>query len=226
MYDSGLRTDEFDDWYGAKHNLTNQTTLSDEATASYQKESAFDKADATYSYGTYIFNDDMATRYKQIRIVNNFLQHITVTSVLSDDEKNLLSAEARFIRAMQYFGLVKRYGGVPLQTVPMEYSSDPTSLYQARDTEQSVYDFIIDECKKIYMDLPEVRSSEFQISSKQRSCIGFMVSCCIVRWKHCQIFRRLDIDRRGCFKRICPYLGVGSRTLFYGMLHGFVDNIE
>ena len=86
MYDSGLRTDEFDDWYGAKHNLTNQTTLSDEATASYQKESAFDKADATYSYGTYIFNDDMATRYKQIRIVNNFLQHITVTSVLSDDE--------------------------------------------------------------------------------------------------------------------------------------------
>ncbi len=33
MYDSGLRTDEFDDWYGAKHNLTNQTTLSDEATA-------------------------------------------------------------------------------------------------------------------------------------------------------------------------------------------------
>ena len=172
MYDSGLRTDEFDDWYGAKHNLTNQTTLSDEATASYQKESAFDKADATYSYGTYIFNDDMATRYKQIRIVNNFLQHITVTSVLSDDEKNLLSAEARFIRAMQYFGLVKRYGGVPLQTVPMEYSSDPTSLYQARDTEQSVYDFIIDECKKIYMDLPEVRSSDSKYQASRGAALA------------------------------------------------------
>ncbi len=114
----------------------------------------------------------MATRYKQIRIVNNFLQHITVTSVLSDDEKNLLSAEARFIRAMQYFGLVKRYGGVPLQTVPMEYSSDPTSLYQARDTEQSVYDFIIDECKKIYMDLPEVRSSDSKYQASRGAALA------------------------------------------------------
>ena len=41
MYDSGLKLDEFDDWYGSKKaNLANQTSLSDEATASYQKESA------------------------------------------------------------------------------------------------------------------------------------------------------------------------------------------
>ena len=39
MYDSGLKLDEFDDWYGSKKaNLANQTSLSDEATASYQKE--------------------------------------------------------------------------------------------------------------------------------------------------------------------------------------------
>ena len=34
MYDSGLKLDEFDDWYGSKKaNLANQTSLSDEATA-------------------------------------------------------------------------------------------------------------------------------------------------------------------------------------------------
>lgn len=111
MYDSGLKLDEFDDWYGSKKaNLANQTSLSDEATASYQKESAFDKSNSTYSYGDYVFNDDMVTRYKQIRIVNNFLLNIEKTSVLSEDEKEELGAEARFIRAMQYFGLVKRYG--------------------------------------------------------------------------------------------------------------------
>ena len=119
MYDSGLKLDEFDDWYGSKKaNLANQTSLSDEATASYQKESAFDKSNSTYSYGDYVFNDDMVTRYKQIRIVNNFLLNIEKTSVLSEDEKEEIGAEARFIRAMQYFGLVKRYGGVPLQTIP------------------------------------------------------------------------------------------------------------
>ena len=56
MYDSGLKLDEFDDWYGSKKaNLANQTSLSDEATASYQKESAFDKSNSTYSYGDYVF---------------------------------------------------------------------------------------------------------------------------------------------------------------------------
>ena len=72
----------------------------------------------------------MVTRYKQIRIVNNFLLNIEKTSVLSEDEKEELGAEARFIRAMQYFGLVKRYGGVPLQTVPKEYTAGNTeALY-------------------------------------------------------------------------------------------------
>ena len=93
MYDSGLKLDEFDDWYGSKKaNLANQTSLSDEATASYQKESAFDKSNSTYSYGDYVFNDDMVTRYKQIRIVNNFLLNIEKTSVLSEDEKEELGA--------------------------------------------------------------------------------------------------------------------------------------
>ena len=108
-----------------------------------------------------VFNDDMVTRYKQIRIVNNFLLNIEKTSVLSEDEKEELGAEARFIRAMQYFGLVKRYGGVPLQTVPKEYTAGNTeALYQARDTEAATYDFIINECKAIYESLPEVRSSD------------------------------------------------------------------
>lgn len=162
MYDSGLKLDEFDDWYGSKKaNLANQTSFSDEATASYQKESAFDKSNSTYSYGDYVFNDDMVTRYKQIRIVNNFLLNIEKTSVLSEDEKEELGAEARFIRAMQYFGLVKRYGGVPLLTVPQEYTAGNTeALYQARDTEAATYDFIINECKAIYESLPEVRSSD------------------------------------------------------------------
>ena len=122
---------------------------------------AFDKSNSTYSYGDYVFNDDMVTRYKQIRIVNNFLLNIEKTSVLSEDEKEEIGAEARFIRAMQYFGLVKRYGGVPLQTIPQEYTTGNTqALYQARDTEAATYDFIINECKAIYGSLPEVRNSD------------------------------------------------------------------
>ena len=144
MYDSGLKLDEFDDWYGSKKaNLANQTSLSDEATASYQKESAFDKSNSTYSYGDYVFNDDMVTRYKQIRIVNNFLLNIEKTSVLSEDEKEELGAEARFIRAMQYFGLVKRYGGVPLVDRTLTMTDQ-----MGRASVQQTIDFILRLCRE------------------------------------------------------------------------------
>ena len=168
MYDSGLKLDEFDDWYGAKENLTNQTTLSDEATASYQKPSAFDKSNAVWTYGRNIFNDDFSNRYKQIRKTNEFIKNVASASVLSDSVKSVLSAEARFIRAMQYFGLVKRYGGVPLLTEAQTYTSTYDSLYVPRNTEEECYDFIINECKQIYQSLPITRSS----SEKYRATRG------------------------------------------------------
>src|SRR5699024_92736 len=51
--------------------------------------------------------------YKGIRDVNNFLAHIDVVPVDSLIMQ-YWRAEARFIRAMCYFELIKRYGGVPL----------------------------------------------------------------------------------------------------------------
>ena len=61
--------------------------------------------------------------------------------------------EARFLRAMFYFELVKRYGGVPIMTRPMG-EADISSL--KRNTLQECIQFITDECDSAANNLPVV----------------------------------------------------------------------
>lgn len=80
---------------------------------------------------------------------------------LSDTEKKLLLAESRFLRAMHYFTLVKRYGGVPLISEPQVYDPDNLeSLMVPRNKEVEVYDFIIKECQEASLDLPDTRNAD------------------------------------------------------------------
>lgn len=163
MYDSGLKLDEFDDWYGSKKaNLANQTISRMRLPPVIRRRAHSTSRTLLILMATILcIQRRHGDRYKQIRIVNNFLLNIEKTSVLlSEDEKEELEQKP-VLSVMQYFGLVKRYGGVPLQTVPKEYTAGNTeALYQARDTEAATYDFIINECKAIYESLPEVRSSD------------------------------------------------------------------
>jgi len=80
--------------------------------------------------------------YSAIRDVNNFIANINSSS-LSSSEKTKYIGEAMFIRGYYYFGLVKRYGGVPLiKSVQTYNGSNLTSLQVPRNTEQEVYDYI------------------------------------------------------------------------------------
>lgn len=94
--------------------------------------------------------------YSNIRNVNYFLQKIE-TATISGDLKAKYKAEARFIRAFHYFNLVKRYGGVPIITVPQEFTGDNIAELQVpRNTEKEVYEFIRTELDDIIQSgLPE-----------------------------------------------------------------------
>ncbi|MDP2338596.1 MAG: RagB/SusD family nutrient uptake outer membrane protein, partial [Bacteroidota bacterium] len=96
--------------------------------------------------------------YKVIRALNVFLQKIPLAPVDKDFVKQRV-AEARFLRAYNYFAMVKRYGGVPLITEPQDINDPVDKLYPKRATEQVVYDFILSEIDKIYNDLPSVNST-------------------------------------------------------------------
>lgn len=107
--------------------------------------------------------------YGYIRDLNLFIQRDSAATQLTASDKARFLAEGRFLRASYYFELVKRMGGVPLITSPIEY--DPSkggvgSVQFPRAKESDIYDFVISEAEAIKNDLPA------DINEKSRASKG------------------------------------------------------
>jgi len=96
--------------------------------------------------------------YKLNRSINLLAEAIPGLE-MADAEKNQLLGEVAFLKAYTYFGLVKRYGGVPIIIDNQEYTSDFESLRVPRNTEKETWDFILQECDKAIAGLPEARAN-------------------------------------------------------------------
>lgn len=95
--------------------------------------------------------------YTLIRNINQFLQGLRKTTVLTDAEKAPLEGEARFLRAWCYFNTCRSLGGMPIvKDEVFDYTPgmDITTLQYPRATEAEMYDYIINECKEIAGMLP------------------------------------------------------------------------
>lgn len=100
---------------------------------------------------------DWNRAYAYIREVNLFIQRDSASTELPAADKARFMAEARFLRANYYFEMVKRFGGVPLITSPLEYDpskGDVSSIQVARAKEADIYSFIINEAEAIKDQLP------------------------------------------------------------------------
>ncbi|MBE8719396.1 RagB/SusD family nutrient uptake outer membrane protein [Sphingobacterium pedocola] len=91
--------------------------------------------------------------YIIIRQLNDFIAQVP-QSPLSDDLKMSLIAEARFLRAYNYFSMVRRYGGVPLITKVQKLTDPQEELYPSRNSEKELYDFVIQEMNEASPLLP------------------------------------------------------------------------
>ncbi len=94
--------------------------------------------------------------YYTIRNLNTFIERAAQSPL--DNAKERV-AEARFLRAFCYFGMVKRYGGVPLVTSVTALNADSALMYPKRNTEKEVYDFILSETDSITQILPSVNEA-------------------------------------------------------------------
>jgi hypothetical protein len=92
--------------------------------------------------------------YTYIRELNLFIQRANASNALNAADKARFLAEARFLRANYYFEIVKRMGGVPLITDPLEFTGDVISLQKPRAKESDIYDFVISEAEAIKEQLP------------------------------------------------------------------------
>lgn len=90
--------------------------------------------------------------YGLVRNINQFLEGLENTTVLTEQEKKPLIGEARLIRAWYYFCSARSLGGMPIVGDEVyEYipNMDITKLQEPRATEAGMYDYIINECNTI-----------------------------------------------------------------------------
>ncbi|RED50328.1 RagB/SusD family nutrient uptake outer membrane protein [Seonamhaeicola aphaedonensis] len=93
--------------------------------------------------------------YFNIRNINILIRDMPNSVTLNESFKKEKIAEARFLRAYEYFELARRFGGVPLITVPQNTDDPEEELFPARSNEKDIYDFIYNELELAIPDLSE-----------------------------------------------------------------------
>lgn len=101
--------------------------------------------------------------YNIIFRANAVLDKIDVPINYTGSQKNQFEGEARFMRALSYFELVRAYGGVPKID---KLISVAESRATGRATAQEIYDFIIADLKTAIDKLPEQKGIAFGRASK------------------------------------------------------------
>lgn len=95
--------------------------------------------------------------YDRIRRVNYFLSKVDEVPNLDNSLKERYKAEARFIRAYNYFRKVIWFGGVPLVT---EVISEPEDSHVPRSSKEVIVEFILTELNEVANILPNLSAEE------------------------------------------------------------------
>jgi hypothetical protein len=95
--------------------------------------------------------------YKPINMANTLLDALSDNENIPEDKKKDLTGKAKFIRALYYFRLVKRFGGVPLMK---HGTTDLSNIKEPRSSAEEVYKFIEDELKDARSDMKPYSESD------------------------------------------------------------------
>jgi len=104
--------------------------------------------------------------YKMIKNANDVILHVPEINMDTVSRSNIVG-NARFLRAMAYFELVRSFGDVPLITAPVEGSADP-NLYPARTASSKVYQQIITDLQYAEANCP----AENKIPSSSKGLVS------------------------------------------------------
>ena len=96
-----------------------------------------------------MFSTPWSQYYQSVRNANALLDNIDNVTALSAEKVKQFKAEARFIRAADYYYLWELFGPVPLITTANELNFEPF-----RATEQEFHEFITSELQAAAADLP------------------------------------------------------------------------
>jgi hypothetical protein len=90
-------------------------------------------------------------RWLTMRKISVLLDRVDEVPDITPQYAAQLKAEVKAIRAMNYFEMLKRYGGVPIIDHRLSLVEDPKI---PRSTLEKVINFILKDCEEAYPDLP------------------------------------------------------------------------
>jgi len=98
--------------------------------------------------GTIVLTDPMLTNtwkdiYVAIKDANNVIKNVPEITDIDIDLKNRIVGEARFLRALHYFNLVRCFGEVPLRTEPVQPGDAGLPISPIED----IYAVVIEDLK-------------------------------------------------------------------------------
>jgi hypothetical protein len=125
-------------------------TLTTHATSYYSAPQASWVAGA-YTASNSPFGNYWTTYYKKIRACSLFMQNVS-NSPLSAAKKTRMAAEARFLRAFYYAGLIRYFGSVQLMGDKVLGTTD--ILISKRNTYKECVDYVLSELDLAAKDLP------------------------------------------------------------------------
>jgi hypothetical protein len=131
-----------------------------------------DKCDAlTLDATSLSVQDVFEANYQGISRANIALLYLPKLDKANAALKTRLTAEAKFLRALMYFNLVRCYGGVPIvDHVPVPSSQADTDMTLTKKTKAEVYTFIQTDLLAAIDGLPE--KSAYAISDLGRASKG------------------------------------------------------
>ena len=118
--------------------------------------------------------------YRGIRNANTILDNID-EATLPDADKKLIKAEARFIRATEYYYMYTFFGPVPLRT------SATQELELPRATEQEILTFLETEFSEIISDLPNPGTEKVYGRAHKGAATAFLCKFYLTtkQWQKC-----------------------------------------
>lgn len=107
----------------------------------------------TYTPNTSIFNDFWVDNYKGISSANKALA-VLEESTIDEGIRNRLMGEAKFIRALLYFNMVRTFGGVVKLTRIPTLAEAYNDEFQTRASKEEIYKVITDDLEFSAVNLP------------------------------------------------------------------------
>lgn len=138
------------------------------------------------------------THWVAIRRCNTLLERIDDAPFDDPDFKKRVKGEAYLIRALNYFELFRKYGGVPILRERLDIGGD---LKVPRSTAKEVLKFILDDCEEAITRLPKPN----ELTTAQRGRLTNVAAMCLKS-------RTLLYAASPTFNTAKPYLDNGSNN--------------